>query len=131
MLTHSLIHHFEAGPSSKKLQTTTEIWLLKDFKIQIALKTLWKEVKLLIFPNIFLWLFSSPEHGVRWCPSVHNFLVNTLASTNINQSAPKLVKMSMTIKSRMRSIMELIGPELSILSVFELENLPYLTLFTL
>ena len=26
-------------------------------------------------------------------PSVHNFLVNTRASTNINQSAPNLVKM--------------------------------------
>ena len=34
-LTHSLIHHFETVPNSKKLQTTTEMWLLKDFKIQI------------------------------------------------------------------------------------------------
>ena len=39
--------------------------------------------------------------------------------------------MYMTIRSRMRSIMELIGPELSELSAFELENLPYLTMFTL
>ena len=31
----------------------------------------------------------------------------------------------------MSSIMELIGPELSELSALELENLPYLTLFTL
>ena len=35
-LTHSLTHHFETIPNSKKLQTTTEMWLLKDFKIQIA-----------------------------------------------------------------------------------------------
>ena len=37
----------------------------------------------------------------------------------------------MTIRSRMSSIMELILPELSELSALELENLPYLTLFTL
>ena len=36
LLTHSPIHHFEIFPVSKKLQTTTEMWLLKDFKIQIA-----------------------------------------------------------------------------------------------
>ena len=28
LLTHSLIHHFETVPNSKKLQTTTEMWLL-------------------------------------------------------------------------------------------------------
>ena len=33
--------------------------------------------------------------------------VYTLASTNINQSAPNLVKMYLTIRSRMRSIMDL------------------------
>ena len=64
-------------------------------------------------------------------PSVHNFLVNTLASTNINQSSPNLVKMYMTIRSLMSSIMELFGQELSELSALELENLPYLTMFTL
>ena len=57
--------------------------------------------------------------------------VNTLASTNIDQSAPNLVKMYMTIRSLTSSIMDLIGPELFELSVLELENLPYLTLFTL
>ena len=46
-------------------------------------------------------------------PSIHNFLVYTVASTNINQSAPNVVKMNMTIKSQMSYIMELIGPELS------------------
>ena len=35
-LTHSLIRHFETIPISKKLQTTTEIGLLKDFKMRIA-----------------------------------------------------------------------------------------------
>ena len=38
--------------------------------------------------------------------------VYTLASTNINQSAPNLVKMYVTIRSRMKSIMNLIRPEL-------------------
>ena len=57
--------------------------------------------------------------------------VYTLTSTNINQSAPNLVKMYVTIRSQMNSIMDLIGPELLELSALELENLPYLTLFTL
>ena len=57
--------------------------------------------------------------------------VYTLASTNIDQSAPNLYKMYMTIRSRMSSIMDVIRPELSELSTLELENLPYLTLFTL
>ena len=63
-------------------------------------------------------------------------IVYTLASTNIDQSMPNLVKMYVTIRSQMNSIMDLIGPELSELSTLELpalefENLPYLTLFTL
>ena len=57
--------------------------------------------------------------------------VYTLASTNIDQSAPNLVKMYVTIRSRMSSIMHLIGLELFQLSVSVIENLPYLTLFTL
>ena len=57
--------------------------------------------------------------------------VYTLSSTNIDQSAPNLVKMYVIIRSRMSSIMNLIGPELSELSALELENLPYLTFFTL
>ena len=57
--------------------------------------------------------------------------VYTLASTNIDQSTPNLVKMYVTIRSCMSSIMDLIGPELFELSALELENLPYLTLFTL
>ena len=57
--------------------------------------------------------------------------VYTLLSTNIDQSAPNLVKMYVTITSQMSSIMDLIGPELSELSALKLENLPYLTMFTL
>ena len=57
--------------------------------------------------------------------------VYTLASTYIDQSAPNLVEMYMTIRSRMSSILDLIGPELFELSALEFENLPYLTSFTL
>ena len=57
--------------------------------------------------------------------------VYALSSTNINQSAPNLVKLYITIRSLMNLIIELIGPELSELSSLELENLPYSTLFTL
>ena len=57
--------------------------------------------------------------------------VYTLASTNIDQSIPNLVKMYVTIQSPMSSIMDLIGPELFELTAREFENLPYLTLFTL
>ena len=37
----------------------------------------------------------------------------------------------MTVRTRMSSMMELIGPELSELSALKLENLTFLTLFTL
>ena len=57
--------------------------------------------------------------------------VYTLESTNINQSVPNLIKMNTNIRSRMSSIMDDIRPELNELSALELENLPYLTLFTL
>ena len=62
--------------------------------------------------------------------SENNF-VYTLSSTNIDQSALNLVKMYVIIRSQMSAIIDLIGPELFKLSAFELENLPYLTLFTL
>ena len=45
--------------------------------------------------------------------------VYTLASPNINQSAPNLVTMYVIIRSRMSLIMDLIGPELSELSDLE------------
>ena len=43
-----------------------------------------------------------------------------LSSTNIDQSAPNLVKMYVIIRFRTSSIMDLIGPELVELSVLEL-----------
>ena len=57
--------------------------------------------------------------------------VYTVSSTNIDQSALNLVKMYVTIRSWISSIMDLIEPELCKLSAFELEILSYLTLFTL
>ena len=60
-----------------------------------------------------------------------NMTVYTLSSTNIDQSAPNLVKMYVIVKSQMSLIMDLIGPELSELLALELEKLPFLTLFTL
>ena len=58
-----------------------------------------------------------PEHVELFALEFGKFaesdLVYTLASTNINQSAPNLVKMHVTIRSRMSSIMDIIGPELS------------------
>ena len=57
--------------------------------------------------------------------------VYTLASTNFDQSAPNLVKMYVTIRSRMSSIMDLIGAELSELFALEFAKLLNLTLFTL
>ena len=57
--------------------------------------------------------------------------VYTLSSTNIDQSAPNLVKMYVTIRSRMSLIMDFIGPELFELSALELENLPYLNFLIL
>ena len=57
--------------------------------------------------------------------------VYSLSSTNSDQSAPNLVKMYVIIRSRMSPIMDLIKKELFELSALELENLPYLTLFTL
>ena len=76
-----------------------------------------------------------PEHpelfALEFGKIAESGFVYTVASTNIDQSAPNLVKMYMTIRSRMSLIMDLIGLELSELSAFEFENLPYLTLFTL
>ena len=78
---------------------------------------------------------SEPEHlelfALEFGKIAKSDFVYTLASTNIDQSAPNLVKMYMTIRSRMSSIMHLIGPELSELSAIELKNKSYLTLFTL
>ena len=76
-----------------------------------------------------------PEHpelfALEFRKIAESDFVYTLVSTNINQSTPNLVKMYMIVRSQMRLIMDLIGPELSELSALEFENLPYLTLFTI
>ena len=48
--------------------------------------------------------------------------VYTPASTNIDQSAPNLVKMYMTIRSQMSLIMDVIRPDFYELPTLELEN---------
>ena len=76
-----------------------------------------------------------PEHpelfALEFGKIAESDFVYTLVSANIDQTAPNLVKMYVTIRSRMSSIMNLIEQELSVLSALELENLPYLVLFTL
>ena len=57
-----------------------------------------------------------PEHpellALEFVKIAESDFVYTLASTNIDQSAPNLVKMYMTIRSGMSSIMDLNEPEL-------------------
>ena len=72
-----------------------------------------------------------PEHPELFaleCGKMAEFdFVYTLASTKINQSAPNLVKMYVTLRSPMNSFMDL-NPSYSPLSLQKLLNL---TLFTL
>ena len=56
------------------------------------------------------------EHPELFGKIVESDFVYTLASTNIDQSTPNLVRMHVTIRSRMSLIMDLIGPELFELS---------------
>ena len=82
-----------------------------------------------------------PEHpelfGLEFGKIAEFNFVYSLSSTNIHlngslkHSAPNFVKMYIIIRSRMSLIIEIIEPELSELSALKLENLPYLTLFTL
>ena len=69
-----------------------------------------------------------PEHleffALEFGKIAESDFVYTVVSTNIDQSAPNLVKMYMTLRSQMSWIMDLIGPELSELSALEFENLP-------
>ena len=64
-----------------------------------------------------------PEHlelyALEYGKIAETDFVYTLASTNIDQSAPNLVKMYVTIKSQMSSIIDVIGLEL--LELFALE----------
>ena len=74
-----------------------------------------------------------PEHSelfaLEFGKIAEYHFVYTLSSTNINQSAPNLVKLYVIIRSRMSLNMDLIGPKLSELFALELENLPYLNLY--
>ena len=64
-----------------------------------------------------------PEHpelfALKFGKIAEYDFVYTLASTNIDQSAPILVKMYVIIRSQMSLILDLIGPELSKLSALE------------
>ena len=64
-----------------------------------------------------------PEHpklfALEFGKIAETDFVYTLVSPNINQSAPNLVKIYVTIRFRMSLIIDLIGPELS--SLFALE----------
>ena len=57
-----------------------------------------------------------PEHpelfALEFGKIAESDFVYTIASTNINQSAPNLFKMYVTIRSAMILIIDLIGPEL-------------------
>ena len=68
-----------------------------------------------------------PEHlelfGLEFGKIAESHFVYTLVSTNIDKSAPNLVKMYMTIRSRMSSIVDLIRQELSELSALEFANI--------
>ena len=70
---------------------------------------------------------TEPEHlelfALEFGKNVESDFVYTLASTNINQSAPNLVQMYLTIRSWMSSIMDLIRPEL--FELFALEFAKY------
>ena len=82
----------------------------------------------------YIMVTSGPEHPELFALELRKIaefdFVYTLASTNINQSVLNLVKAKTTIRSRISSIMDVIRPELSKLSLLELENLPYLTLIS-
>ena len=76
-----------------------------------------------------------PEHlelfALEFGKIAETDFVYTLAFTNINQSAPNLVKMHVIISSQMSLIMNVIGPELSELFALEFAKLLNLTLFIL
>ena len=55
--------------------------------------------------------------------------VNSLTSTNINQSAPNLVTMNISIRSQMSLFMGQVIPDQSVLSVLEIEKLNFSSLF--
>ena len=74
-----------------------------------------------------------PEHpelfALEFGKMAESDFVYTLASTNINQSAPNLVTMYMSIRSKMSLIMGQFIPDQSVLSVLEIEKLNFSSLF--
>ena len=64
-----------------------------------------------------------PEHpelfALEFGKIAESDFVYTLASTNINQSAPNFVKLYETIRFQMSLIMDLIRPELTVLFALE------------
>ena len=55
--------------------------------------------------------------------------VYSVASTNINQSAPNLVTMYTSIRSQMSLIMDQVIPDQSVFSALEIEKLNFSSLF--
>ena len=53
----------------------------------------------------------------------------TLSSTNNNQSAPNLITLYMSIRSRMSLIMGQVIPDQSVLSALEIEKLNFSSIF--
>ena len=82
LLIHSLKHHFETVSNSKKLQTTSELLLLKDFKIQIAKKNIVEKGEIAHFEQFHLFPQCFPK----------GFLFNVL----------KLVHMEKRVKGSLR-----------------------------
>ena len=76
-----------------------------------------------------------PEHlklfALEFGKIAETDFVYTLASPNSNQSAPNLVKMYVTIRSRMSSIMDLSEQNCPSYLPLNLQKLLNLTLFTL
>ena len=68
-----------------------------------------------------------PEHlelfALEFGKITESDFIYTLASTNINQSSPNLVKIYVTIRFRMSSIMDLIRPELLELFALDFEKI--------
>ena len=75
-----------------------------------------------------------PEHpelfAIEFGKNDESDIVYTLASTNVNQSAPNLVKMYVTVRSLMSSSMDLIGPKCLSYLPLNLQKMLNLILFT-
>ena len=76
-LTHSLIHHFETVPNykkkKKKLQTTTEMWLLKEFKIKVAEKKNMEKGEIAHFEHLHLFPQCFPKAFFLQCVKISTY----------------------------------------------------------